>query len=236
MLQQNWALIEISNSGKACSVHFISDDSTVFDRIDLPTENGAEKALKENGFARFHASGVDAAFLVAPAPPFFLGEHSNGRIYSSGRFWKTASHLTSVVSPKQKRPRATVIVEHDGGILLTESRDGLVFLPGGGAKRYELMIGAAARELHEETALTATALLHLFEHESKTTQHSVYLARTIGTPVAGDDAVRLLYLKKADQGNRLNLSPATRDIIKRYHDMQSAHPHWVASLLHTSSV
>ena len=225
MLQQNWALIERSETSNACRIYFINDNSIVFDSIDFMTESEAKIALKKNGFARYEHGSTDAAYLDLPPPPFFFGEHVNGKIYSSGRFWtNAASKLTPSSPTQQKRTRATVIVECDGRILLTENNDGRVFLPGGGAQRNELLIGAAARELHEETGLTAIALLHLFEHESATTQHSVYFARTTGMPVAGDDAVCLLYLEKGDQGRNFNLSPATRDIIKHYLKMQKAHP------------
>ena len=86
MLQQNWALID--DSGKSCRVWFLSDHGGVFDELDFADHAEAERALIRNGFRRFVDRPDLGKFLDVPQPPFKRREHSNGRIYSSGRFWK----------------------------------------------------------------------------------------------------------------------------------------------------
>lgn len=214
-LQQNWALIELSADGAGCTVFFVDDTSGVFDKLEFTSVVEAEAALFNNGFARFAADKNAQGFLAAPKPPFRESKHPNGNIYSSGRFWDDAS-LARRKPKRTKRQRATVIVEVDGAILLTETRKGLVLLPGGGFDRGELVIAAAARELHEETGLEATTLAHLFNYESETTYHNVFHAVAHGTPVAGDDAVRLIFLKGVASASILNMSPATRVILDKF--------------------
>ena len=85
-LQQNWALIDPASIG--CRVWFFSDTSGVFDQLDFPDIAIAEGALRRNGFARFDEDPEAATFLYKPQPPFVRCPHSNGPIYSSGRFWK----------------------------------------------------------------------------------------------------------------------------------------------------
>lgn len=73
------------------------------------------------------------------------------------------------------RQRATAIVIRDGMLLLTRNRGAPSFsLPGGGVHSGELPIAAVARELHEETSLTATTISYLFEHSGKYNSHHVY--------------------------------------------------------------
>lgn len=134
---------------------------------------------------------------------------------------KTTKDASSGLNQKMtttrlKRERATVIVAVDGAILLTVSRRGLVLLPGGGIDPDELPISAAARELFEETGLEATYLRLLFRHESGTNFHRVYQAIAVGTPVAGDDASRLVFLNDRVATSTLNLSPATRTILSMF--------------------
>jgi hypothetical protein len=88
MLQQNWAIIEQRDEG--VRVFFLDDASGVFDEIDFDTEGAAKKALAINGFGPFAGDGNAIKFLHPPPPPFHLKCHTNGRIYSSGRFWKLA--------------------------------------------------------------------------------------------------------------------------------------------------
>jgi hypothetical protein len=84
-LQQNWALIEISETGVV--VFFFGDLSGVFDKLSFATEADAVVALKRNGFKRFSQDLKAQKFISAPEPPFYTDSHPNGEIYSSGRFW-----------------------------------------------------------------------------------------------------------------------------------------------------
>lgn len=115
-----------------------------------------------------------------------------------------------------KRPRATVIVRLEEGVLLAGDSSGLVLLPGGGVDHGELPITAAARELHEETALVATTLKFLFRFESQTNLHHVFFCEAEGVPVAADDADYLVFLDQPAMESPLNLSPATRAILSRF--------------------
>lgn len=215
MLQQNWALV-IRNDDGPCTIFFISDDSGVFDQLSFRSPNDARDALHANGFSRFSANSRLQRFLVPPLPPFHEGGHPNGKIYSSGRFWKASPSHTA-----RKRMRATVIVKVDEGILLVVTRKGLVLLPGGGLSKGELPIVGAARELHEETGLIATSLSYLFQHESESNLHHVFLAEATGNPIAGDDAVRLELLTRLATESGLNLSPATKTILTKFQGRQA---------------
>lgn len=86
MLQQNWALIEPAEAG--CTVFFVSDTSGVFDELTFDTPAEAEVALARNGFRRFDDEPTAETFLAPPTPPFEARPHPNGKIYSSGRFWR----------------------------------------------------------------------------------------------------------------------------------------------------
>jgi ADP-ribose pyrophosphatase YjhB (NUDIX family) len=218
MLQQNWALVSQTGENN-WTIFFIMDGSGVFDQLSFKSLRDAQEALKTNGFSRFSNDEELQKFLAAPPPPFHEGSHPNGNIYSSGRFWKpTRSMMT------RKRSRATVIVKADDGILLVVTRAGLVLLPGGGLSREELPIAGAARELHEETGMVATSLSFLFQHDSESNLHHVFLAEASGIPVADDDAVQLRYLTGSATESVLNLSPATRAILTKFQELEASAP------------
>ena len=87
-LQQNWALIEKEAGSKDCIIYFIHDGSGVFDQIQSPTMEEAEKALRRNGFEQYANDPKARSFIFPPGPPYFRDKHPNGNIYSSGRFWR----------------------------------------------------------------------------------------------------------------------------------------------------
>ena len=122
-----------------------------------------------------------------------------------------------------KRQRATVIVPTPQGILLTETHRGLILLPGGGMDRGELPIAAAVRELHEETGLVTQAIHFLYQTNSPSNTHHVFVVSDYtGTPRPLDDAKLLHYQTKDDtyKGRfSVNASPATVEIIKTYYDI-----------------
>ena len=60
-------------------------------------------------------------------------------------------------------------------------------LPGGGVDPGELPISAVARELYDETALTATSISHLFQHEGKYNTHHVFRVDADGEVDETDD-------------------------------------------------
>ncbi|HBM15688.1 MAG TPA: hypothetical protein DD381_05000 [Lentisphaeria bacterium] len=87
MLQQNWALIEKSQNGSSI-VYFLNDNSIIFDQIEFLSENLAQQQLKNNGFSRYIEDKDVQKFITPPRPPFLKGDHPNGAIYSSGRYWR----------------------------------------------------------------------------------------------------------------------------------------------------
>ena len=88
-LQQNWALIELSESGEGCVLFFIGDTSGVFDQIEFQSVAEAERQLRINGFKKYKDDEEVKQFIASPKPPFHKSNHPNGAIYSSGRYWMT---------------------------------------------------------------------------------------------------------------------------------------------------
>ncbi len=85
-LQQNWSLVDLNDQGAVA--WFVSDTSGVFDEIIFPSMEEAIRALIRNGFRRFSDDLKAQTMMRPPEAPFTRRTHPNGRIYSSGRFWK----------------------------------------------------------------------------------------------------------------------------------------------------
>jgi hypothetical protein len=64
------------------------DTSSVFDEMGFGSAQGAEAALRRNGFRRYAEDREAQEAIPAPIPPFYRRPHLSGLIYSSGRFWK----------------------------------------------------------------------------------------------------------------------------------------------------
>jgi len=63
------------------------------------------------------------------------------------------------------RRRATaILIRNDRVLLLREPQDTEFHLPGGGVEQGELPISGVARELHEETGLSASKIEYLFNY------------------------------------------------------------------------
>ncbi len=129
-----------------------------------------------------------------------------------------------------KPRRATCIVECEHGILLAETSHGMVLLPGGQASRGESRLEAAIRELKEETNLSAHAAIFLFDHESRSNRHKVFYLIASGIAEPHDDAVALHYSDRLKPEIEKKLSPATREIIKRFYEVKSEHQHHLDAL------
>lgn len=86
-LEQNWAAIDDLPGSSGVRIWFFGDTSGVFDFIDYPSREAARRALRANGFSVFTVEKFD--FIARPEPTFHWHAHTNGEIYSSGRYWTT---------------------------------------------------------------------------------------------------------------------------------------------------
>ncbi len=84
------------------------------------------------------------------------------------------------MSEPRLRDRATVVVMRDGKVLLVFGRNPVYMMPGGGIEQGESAEEAAARELFEETGLTATQTDYLFTVETAIHRHHVCLIESQG--------------------------------------------------------
>ena len=83
---------------------------------------------------------------------------------------------------KRLRNRATAVVVRGRTVLLVRDRGRRQFsLPGGGIHRGEPAISAAARELYEETRLSAYMMEHAFDYRGATQHHRVFLVLANGS-------------------------------------------------------
>lgn len=85
-LEHNQALIDVQSDGSP-KVFFFGDTSRIFDEMSFLTVAEAEKGLTRNGFKCYRKEKEAQNFIACPQPPFSRGEHLNGAIYSSGKFW-----------------------------------------------------------------------------------------------------------------------------------------------------
>jgi len=85
-LQQNWAVV--IDRPEDVLVVFYGDTCGVFDEMLFVSRDQAEQALKRNGFSKYSEDKKAQQFILLPEGSFTEQPHPNGRIYSSGRFWK----------------------------------------------------------------------------------------------------------------------------------------------------
>lgn len=100
-----------------------------------------------------------------------------------------------------KRRRATaIVVSERGEILLVRDRGKRRYsLPGGGIKRNEPSISAAAREVYEETGFVIHSLKWVLNFESKYSDHKVYLAEGHGKPRVKSEISSFKWWKPSDK-------------------------------------
>ena len=111
-----------------------------------------------------------------------------------------------------KRRRGTAIVDTLRGILVVSHDDRTFYLPGGGAEKGESQKTAAIRELKEETSLETVACRFLFEYESLTDNHEVFLIETSGIAKPSSEIKYIGYFN----GSNLKVSNATWEILQLY--------------------
>lgn len=85
-------------------------------------------------------------------------------------------------------------------------------MPGGGAEKGESQKNAAIRELKEETSLETVACRFLFEYESLTDNHEVFLIEASGDAKPSNEIKYVDYFN----GSNLKVSSATWEIIEQY--------------------
>jgi ADP-ribose pyrophosphatase YjhB (NUDIX family) len=117
---------------------------------------------------------------------------------------------------KSKSRRGTIIFENEKGILLARTgSDERLMLPGGHANHNEPRIMAAIRELHEETKLGAYEVKYLFDFESKSYFHKVFLIKAHGVPVPSREISSLEYYE-----SHKNVYFSSVSIIQKYLEMK----------------
>ena len=91
------------------------------------------------------------------------------------------------MSGRRLRDRATVVVRRAGRVLLVRDVNPNFAMPGGGIESGETPAAAAARELFEETGLSAERTEPLFVLETGINRHHVFLIEADGDVVMGHE-------------------------------------------------
>jgi 8-oxo-dGTP diphosphatase len=113
--------------------------------------------------------------------------------------------------------RATVICERDRQVLLVRKPASKWALPGGKVELGEAIVGAAARELQEETGLNAEQLLYLFEFETDRTLHHVFEAFVLHAEKAAPQTeIAECSWHSLGMLHELDISPATQSILRAF--------------------
>jgi 8-oxo-dGTP diphosphatase len=110
------------------------------------------------------------------------------------------------------RRRGTAIVKTPKGILVVSNNNRIFYLPGGGAEKSESRKDAAIRELKEETSLDTLGCTFLFEYQSLTNSHKVFLMETVGVAKPCNEIKYIDYFN----GSNLRVSDATWEILEKY--------------------
>lgn len=113
--------------------------------------------------------------------------------------------------------RATVICEHEGHILFVRKARSKWALPGGKVEAHERPVGAAERELEEETGLNVDGLLYLQELKARDTVHHVFEASVVNIDEARpcNEIVDCQWYAYSAL-DELDTTDATRHIVKSF--------------------
>ena len=117
------------------------------------------------------------------------------------------------------RQRATAIVVRDSRILVVRDKFRPAFmLPGGGIDDGEQPEVAVARELEEETMLTATSVQYLFTHDGKYNHHYVFSVEADGDVDISHDPL-VVEFAWWDGGPDVPVHPHVTEILSKARDI-----------------